>query len=156
MNNQDYQCRFVVNESPREVFDAIRRVSEWWTVNTEGSTNQVNDTFIVRFGETRVDFSVTEMVPGKNIVWLVTDCNLHWLADKKEWKGTSLHFNIRETEKGTEMTMIHRGLAPEIECYNDCKKGWDFYAGESLRKLITEKKGQPDASKEVREAAAKA
>ena len=39
--------------------------------------------------------------------------------------------------------MTHVGLTPDKECYEDCNKGWSFYVGESLRKLITEGKGLP-------------
>ena len=49
------------------------------------------------------------------------------------------------TEKGaTKISMAHVGLVPGIECYEDCKAGWDFYVGESLLKLLTENKGLPD------------
>ncbi len=41
------------------------------------------------------------------------------------------------------------GLVPEIECYNDCVKGWNFYVNESLFKLMTEGKGIPERKKEV-------
>ena len=44
------------------------------------------------------------------------------------------------------MTMTHVGLAG-LECIDDCSKGWDYYIGSSLRKLISTGKGQPDASK---------
>jgi len=154
METQNYNCTFTVKNTPHEVFDAICRVSEWWSVNTEGSASHLDDVFTLRFGKTTVDFKITEMVPDKKITWLVTDCYLDWLNDKKEWKGTQLDFEITGTAEGTRMSMAHIGLVPGIECYNDCKKGWDFFAGDSLRKLITEHKGQPDMSKAERETAA--
>jgi hypothetical protein len=40
--------------------------------------------------------------------------------------------------------MTHVGVVPRAECYADCKKGWDFYVGESLLRLLTENEGLPD------------
>jgi hypothetical protein len=39
--------------------------------------------------------------------------------------------------------MTHIGLVPGVECYEDCKKGWNFYVGESLFRWMTEGKGLP-------------
>ena len=41
--------------------------------------------------------------------------------------------------------MKHVGLIPEIECYESCEKGWNFFTGDSLLKLINEGKGMPEA-----------
>ena len=105
---------------------------------------KLNDTFKVSFGETFVDFKVIDMIPNSKVVWKVIDCYLHWINDKYEWKNTEIDFEISPTKGGTQMTMTHVGLEPGIECYDNCREGWDFYAGGSLVKLITEKKGLPD------------
>jgi hypothetical protein len=94
-------------------------------------------------GDTWVNFKITEMIPDKKVVWYATDCDLPWLKDRKEWKGTSVQFDIAEIPGGTQMSMTHVGLTPQVECYANCKKGWDFYAGSSLLQLITEGKGMP-------------
>ena len=85
------------------------------------------------------------MIPDKKIVWQVTDCNLHWLKGKKEWNDTKVVWEVSpENKSTTRIRMTHSGLVPGIECYDDGKKGWDFFVGESLRKLLTENKGLPD------------
>ena len=56
-------------------------------------------------------------------------------------------FEIWENENATQINFTHVGLIPEVECYENCKKGWNFFIGESLRKLITEGQGQPDRSR---------
>jgi hypothetical protein len=38
MNATDYHHRFTVQATPEQVYEAITRVSEWWTINTEGSS----------------------------------------------------------------------------------------------------------------------
>jgi hypothetical protein len=40
--------------------------------------------------------------------------------------------------------MTHAGLVPGVECYGNCEKGWDFYVGESLLRLLTENTGLAD------------
>ncbi len=122
------------------------RVREWWTKNYRRAIQQKKyDLFTVHFGETWVKFQITELVPHQKIVWLVTDCFLHWLNDKKEWKGTEVKFEISTVKEGNEgKHETHVGLVPQAECFENCKTGWNFFAGESLLKLITEKKGRPD------------
>lgn len=100
--------------------------------------------FTVRFGETFVTAKLTEVVKNKKILWHITDCNLHWIENKKEWKDTEVSFEISKNKNSTQIDFTHIGLKPDIECYNDCTTGWNQYVHESLLKLITEKKGLPD------------
>jgi hypothetical protein len=144
MKKQDYTSTIVVNSTAKEAFKCISRVSGWWTENVAGNSENLNDIFTVNFGETFVDFKVIEVIPVKKMVWLVTDCNLHWLSDKKEWKGTKVIFEISSENSATEIKFTHLGLLPDIQCYNDCVKGWGQYVKDSLYKLITEGKGRPE------------
>ncbi len=93
---------------------------------------------------------IIEVVPDKKVVWQVTDCYLHWLKDKKEWKGTRMSFEVSTKNNSTQINFTHIGLVPEIECYDGCAKGWNQYVKESLFKLITEGKGLPDKSSSVK------
>lgn len=147
ISKQDYRSSITANITPKEAFEIITRVSEWWTANLEGSSKKPGDIFTTRFGETFTTFKIVEAVPYKKIVWLVTDCHLHWLKDKKEWKGTKISFEILPKNNSTQINFTHIGLVPEVECFDDCKKGWDHYIKESLFKLITEGKGLPDRKK---------
>lgn len=91
-----------------------------------------------------MDFKIREVVPGKNVVWQVTDCNLHWINDKKEWKETSVVWEASPVNGATRVKMTHVGLVPGVECYANCKEGWDFSVGKSLWKLLNENIGLPD------------
>ena len=150
MNQQNYHCSIATNGDVNEAWKNIAHVSEWWTGNIEGSTARVNDKFTVHFGNTFVDFLVIESVPGERLVWKVTNCCLHWLSDKEEWKNTTLEWEVLRKKNATEISFTHVGLVPQIPCYNDCRKGWDFYIKESLRKLIAEGKGMPETPKLLR------
>jgi Activator of Hsp90 ATPase homolog 1-like protein len=145
MTSKDYDRSIKANIPPAQAFDKITRVPDWWTKGFTGCSQKLGDNFTVRFGETFVDFKISELVPDNKIVWEVTDSNLHWLKDKKEWNGTKVVWEVSpEGKSETRVRMTHSGLVPGVECYDRCKEGWDFYVGESLLKLLTEKKGLPD------------
>ena len=150
MTTSDFAVTIMVDQTPAEAFDAIADIPGWWNENFKGSAKSLHDVFSIQFGETFVDCKIVELAPEKKAVWLVTDCNLHWLADKKEWNGTRVVWDIAANGKATEITMTHVGLVPEIECFENCKKGWNFFIGESLFKLLTEKKGLPTTPKDGR------
>jgi hypothetical protein len=143
MNQQNYQSSIAADFTPREAFEAINKVNEWWAKNFEGSAEKLNDVFTVHFGETFVTFKVTESIPGKKIAWKVTDCWLPWLKDKTEWNGTTVQFEIVPLGDETRITMTHIGLVPEVECFGACEAGWNKHFKGSLLKLLTEHAGVP-------------
>jgi hypothetical protein len=36
------------------------------------------------------------------------------------------------------------GLVPSFQCYGDCSGAWGCYVGDSLRRLITTGRGEPN------------
>jgi hypothetical protein len=140
----DYHSYLTVPVSPQKAQEAISQVTAWWTQNVEGSTKNLNDIFTVTFGETFSRFKIIEMIPEEKILWQVLDCNLHWMKDKKEWKDTTILWEISFSNDSTRIDMTHIGLRPGIECFEDCNKGWNHYINESLSKLLTEGTGVPD------------
>jgi hypothetical protein len=140
----DYHSSITANITPEEAIERISHVSDWWTNGFKGNSEKIGDTFTVKFGETFVDFKIVEVVPNRKIVWLVTDCNLHWIRNKTEWKDTKVVWELTPEDGETRISMTHIGLIPRAECFNNCKAGWDFYVGESLLRLLTEGKGLPD------------
>ena len=140
----DYHADIEVHCSAQKAFEAICRVSAWWTENTEGSSKDLNDEFTVRFGETFSKFKIIEIIPAQKLVWHVLDCNLHWMNDKKEWKGTKILWQLSSVNGSSRISMTHIGLNAGIECFEDCTKGWNHYVKVSLFKLIEEGKGEPD------------
>ena len=148
MNNQNFTTTLIVNKTANEVFNDINNVSKWWTENLEGSSQKLNDEFTVRFGDIHYSKQkLIEVIPDKKIVWLVIDSKLNWLADKHEWTNTKISFEISNNDNKTQLHFTHMGLVPDVECYDNCVKGWNQFVNESLFKLITEGQGQPDLAK---------
>ncbi|MEO5642646.1 MAG: SRPBCC domain-containing protein, partial [Bacteroidia bacterium] len=114
-----------------------------WSADMEGGSHIVNDEFTVYFGATSIALKVTELIPGKKIVWYVTDCNKHFLKNKKEWKDTQVIWEISTADNKTKIDLIHEGLIQEIECYEVCQSAWTDYLQGSLFDLITSGKGEP-------------
>lgn len=147
MSDTNYHYDLTVQATPEEVYEAITRVNDWWTIHTEGNTGSVGDEFTVQFGDVHLTKQrITEAIPGKRIVWRVTESHLPWLKDHEEWKGTKLVFTITVAGDGANLSFTHIGLTPQVECYEQCEKGWDFFLGTSLHQLITTGVGQPDTT----------
>ena len=144
MVSQDYRAVIAARIPAADAFQKINRVSDWWTRGFTGTSSKKGDRFTVRFGDTFVDFQVAESTPTTRIVWEATDCNLAWITDKKEWKGTRVVWDLAAKDGVTEVSMTHFGLVPSAECYDNCKPGWDFYVTRSLQKLLAEDLGLPD------------
>jgi len=144
MDNQNFTVSFLVDQTPKEAFNAIQNVPGWWTENLQGSTQQLNDEFEVRFGDVHYSKQkLIEVITNKKVVWLITDSRLNFVKDKSEWTGTKISFEIAEKDGKTQVRFTHSGLVPEIECYRDCSNAWGYYVN-SLHSLITTGKGQPE------------
>ncbi|MFX8685125.1 hypothetical protein ABTM63_20350, partial [Acinetobacter baumannii] len=79
-----------VEASAEETMKKINQVDKWWAKKVKGNSEKLNDAFRVDFGTTWVDFTISELIPNKKIVWKVTDCNLQWIQNKKEWNNTEV------------------------------------------------------------------
>ena len=141
---QDFSYSLTVNASASEALEKISQVNLWWAKNFKGKAGNLNDEFSVHFGDTYVNFKISEFTPGKKITWLVTDCNLHWIKDKKEWKNTEVIWSLTEKDGKTRIDFVHKGVTPDSECYETCKPGWTHHLKDSLQKLIDEGNGFPE------------
>jgi len=148
MKKPDFTTAFLVDQSPEEVFDAVRNVRGWWSEAIEGATDRVGGKFKYRHADLhRSTQKITELVPGRKVAWRVLDSELSFVKDGAEWKGTDIVFDIARKGAKTEVRLTHRGLVPALECFEACSGGWAFYFSDSLRRLITTGKGQPDSTR---------
>ena len=145
MKQQDFSTSILVDQTPEEVFKAIHNVRGWWSGEIEGNTEKLGDEFTYRYKDMHVSKQkVTEFIPGKKIVWHVTDAELGFVSDKAEWKGTDIIFEIAKSRGKTELRFMHAGLVPAFECYGGCSGAWGALIEGNLRKLIVTGKNQPD------------
>jgi hypothetical protein len=138
MEKNNFSSSISAKISPNEAIKKISNVPEWWGVTFTGSAGKQNDLFTVKMGgDSFFNFTVTELIPGKKVVWLVTDCNMPWYTDKKEWANNKMIFDLHENNGATELTFTHEGLTPDVECYNDCAPGWTHWIKTSLFSYLT-------------------
>jgi quinol monooxygenase YgiN len=143
--NQNYTASFVVEQSPQAVFAAVTNPRAWWSEDIEGDTDRVGAVFYYHYQDIhRGTFKVTEMVPGKKVVWHVVQNYFNFVEDSTEWTGTDIVFEIAPKDGGTELRFTHVGLVPAEECYEVCQDSWGFYLRGSLRSLIATGTGQPN------------
>ena len=142
MNNENFNRSISAKISTGEAIKRINKITEWWRVSYSGSCEKQNDKFIVTMGgDSFFNFTVAELIPDKKVVWLVTDCNMPWYSDKKEWADTKLIFDLSENNGITTLKFTHDGLTPGIECYKDCEFGWNHWITRSLFSYFTTGKG---------------
>jgi hypothetical protein len=143
MTKQDFKTTIVVDETPKQVFNAINNPKNWWPGEIRGSSGKLNDEFEYRYKE--LHFSkqrIVEIVPNKKVVWLVIESIINYAEDKAEWTGTKISFEISENDNKTQLRFTHLGLDPQIECFDSCSNSWTQIIQQSLFSLIVRGKGE--------------
>ena len=146
MKNQDFTLTLLVDRSPTEVFETIKNVPGWWSgihgEEFEGEWEKLNDefSFTAAGGAHYNRQKLIELVPDRKIVWLVTDSELSYIEDTTDWVGTQICFELFEEDNGTKIVFTHKGLTPEVACYNSCTVSWTDYLQDSLLKAVTKSK----------------
>jgi hypothetical protein len=145
MSNQNFTATFTVDQTPEEAFAAITDVRGWWSGQIDGRTDVLGDVFTYRYQDVHYSRQrITELVPGRAVVWHVEEGFLDFVEDKTEWTDTDIRFDIWPKDGGTEVQFTHVGLHPDIQCFDGCSSAWSFYINGSLRSLITTGKGEPN------------
>jgi uncharacterized protein YndB with AHSA1/START domain len=143
MKNENFTTTILVDQSPEEVFTAVSNVRGWWSglysEEITGNTADLNEEFTFRAGG-GAHYSkqkIVEAIPGKKIVWLVTESELSFLEKKDEWTGTKITFDISKKGDKTMLVFTHVGLIPEAPCYDSCAPAWSQYVERKLLPLIS-------------------
>jgi hypothetical protein len=137
MKKQDFTTVILVNQTPKQAFDAINNVREWWEGDIQGPTDKLGETFTYRYNDPHYSKQqVTELVPGERVVWLVTESRLDFVKDKNEWLDTKMVFDISPKDGKTQIRFTHEGLTPQVECFNGCSNAWTGIIGNSLRRYL--------------------
>jgi uncharacterized protein YndB with AHSA1/START domain len=140
--DQDYETQLTLAASPAAVFGALTTtdgLGAWWTpVTGDGLTGGV---LTFDFGpEATAVMHVDEAEFGVGVRWTNTACV------QEDWVGTTLHFDLEaRADGGTELRFRHDGLTPRLECFTDCKSGWDHFI-QSLGAYVETGVGNPNRS----------
>lgn len=135
LKDQSYTAAIEIDKPAVYVFNHINEVPNWWIrfaggeqTEFEGKSKSLNDEFILRHGETHYSKQkLLEVVPGKKVVWFVSDSRLNWIKkDKREWTGTKMIFELSTRDGKTLLNFMHQGLVPEKECYEHSVQFWEM------------------------------
>jgi uncharacterized protein YndB with AHSA1/START domain len=144
--HDDFTTTITVDQPPEAVFAAITNVRAWWTGAITGPTDKLGAEFTYRYKDRHYSrHQVTELVPGERVAWAVLDSDLPF-ADRHEWNGTHITFDIATNGNKTEVRFTHAGLQPSRACYGDCSNAWTWLVGTNLRSLITTGKREAEAA----------
>lgn len=145
MATKDVTYTISVNQTPKQVFDAINHVRGWWSEEIEGNTDKLNETFIYQYEDIHyAQITLIESIPNERIVWFIKYNYFKMTKDRSEWTGTKISFDISKKDNKTEICFTHHGLVPEFECYDICSNAWSHYIQESLAEFIATGKGKPN------------
>ena len=140
--DQDYETQLTLAASTDVVYDALTTtegLTAWWTPAEGDGLTGGELTF--SFGpEATAVMRVDAAERAVGVRWTNTACI------QEDWVGTTLHFDIKPTpEGGTDLHFRHAGLTPRLECFIDCKSGWDHFIP-SLRAYVETGAGNPNRS----------
>src|SRR5687767_11307156 len=100
MENKSFTTTLVVDQTAKEVFDAINNVRGWWSEDVKGATNKLNEEFSYHYEDIhRAKIRIIEFVPDQKVVWHVVDNYFNFIKDKKEWTDTKIIFEIEKEGK---------------------------------------------------------
>lgn len=110
----------------------------------------VGDIVTFQFPPTYWTMHATKLVPYECVE---LECiEAHHIDDRlpstilQEWKGTKLKWKIESKGNNTELTFVHKGLVPSLDCYEICEAGWDHFFVNSLKSFLETGKGSPGGS----------
>jgi uncharacterized protein YndB with AHSA1/START domain len=152
--DQDYQSQLTLSAAPDAVFDALTTtegLAAWWTPVTGDGHTGGELTFSFGGPGSEAVMRVDRAERGAGVRWTNVACHV------EDWVGTTMHFDIETLPAGgTELRFRHAGLTPRLECFRDCKSGWDHFIP-SLGAYVETGVGNPNQSaadlarREVRE-----
>lgn len=139
----DYQKTIRVNARPGALFDALTTgsgLTAWWTPTTGSGDTGGELKFFFDPPEPCV-MHVDRATRPNFVQWTVTECG--FLPD---WVGTRPTFTVTPVDGGgCDLEFRHHGLTGELECIDDCSRGWDHFI-ESLRQYVESGRGMPRGS----------
>src|SRR2546425_3188712 len=136
----DYEKQIPIDASRRPCSrpsPAVEGLANWWTTGVEGSAVEGGELQFRFNGPESCDIHVVAVVRPRSVRWRVRACP--FLPD---WVGTRPTFTITPTASGCELHFRHHGLNAELECFDQCREGWDDYLP-SFTSYVESGRGRP-------------
>jgi uncharacterized protein YndB with AHSA1/START domain len=135
---EDYRHRFEFAAPIDAVYGAIATpegVRGWWTPNADVAT-EVGEIGRLHFGKSGwTDLRIERLEAPHRVEWACVAQSIANFQPDDEWVGTTISFELGETDGGTRLDFTHHGLAP-LGCIELCETGWQLHIGQSLKALV--------------------
>ena len=136
----DYVHELHVQATQPDIITALTDeavISRWWTPITSTARHGDDVQLFMGEGELMVAFTLDGADPEK-ISWAVTACVV------PDWVGTTPTFELHPNADGScDISFRHVGLVPELECFQDCRAGWNHFMP-SLQLFLETGTGRPN------------
>jgi uncharacterized protein YndB with AHSA1/START domain len=136
-----YERQLVLDAAPDRLFTALTTLdglTGWWASTAEGVTTTGGEFRLYFAGLTETITMRVQAAEPSCVVWT---CLRH--TGLPDWDGTRLFFTWDERADGdTVLQFRHEGLTPELDCFEQCRAGWDHFLS-SLATYLAGRGGTP-------------
>ena len=118
-----------------EQIASTKGIANWFTT-AHSADYKLDGEITLVFPDGSVEFKVTKLVPGFEIVW-------HCTTKDNAWYKTDVKFRLKSDGNRTTVLFDHLGWPEITELFRDCSMSWAYFL-ESLKSFIEEGKGTPE------------
>ena len=142
---RSYSKKLVLRCTREKMFQALsskKGITGWWTHLVKGVFAE-NKKIRLEFEglSEHIDLQIDSQKRPEQVIWT---CLVH--SSNPEWAKTKIIFALSEKSKSAcELSFQHQGLSPQLDCYDDCRLGWDYFL-KSLAGFVERGEGMPFTS----------
>ena len=106
----------------------LEGIRAWWEGSVKGNASEHGGlSFLLPDSDDYTQIRVDGVTFPSDVAWSVVEDS----GFGGEWMGTSILFHLDEDIDGTcVLTLHHDGLTPALDCFIDCKSGWNRHLEE--------------------------
>lgn len=149
MTEKNFEREILVSASPQAAYSALTTDFDKWWATFKGDASKIGNRITFQFAPdpTFWTMQITKLVPNQMVELECIEANhiIEGLSEsiKEEWLGTKLKWEIKPNQEGVEVSFVHEGLTPTLECYEICETGWENFFVNSLQDYLNGKGGSP-------------
>jgi len=145
--SDDYTYGMQVHAPLAQIIEALTDdtvISRWWTAVTRSERHGDEVQLFMGGDAPAVVFTVEHAPATSEVTWAVTDC-----AVMADWVGTKPSFAVQPSDDGTfSIAFRHVGLSPALECFDQCRAGWNHFMP-SLHQFLETGVGRPNEPRDA-------
>ena len=112
-----------IKSTAEKIYTAIttqQGIASWWSVNNNAKP-EVGSIYRIFFGGGYYkDIKISELIPGKKVVWDIRDAH-------PEWLNTKVTFDISMGKDSAELRFNHSGWKEYTDMFAQCSYHWGVY-----------------------------